>query len=186
MQDTANKLSKTSIFLHWLVGITIIGLLALGLYMEQNEAYELYDIHKSIGVLIFSFILARLAWRIKQGWLKPVREYSKVEQTLSALVHYILLIGSVLIPLTGLMMSIGGGHGLDIFAFNLIPENHSLENPTETLPLNETISSLGAGLHSIISYLLIVALILHIAGALKHHFMDNDATLRRMLGKKIG
>lgn len=52
MSDTKEKLSPISISLHWIVGLTIIGMLSLGIYMEENEAYQLYDLHKSIGAII--------------------------------------------------------------------------------------------------------------------------------------
>ena len=76
MKDTKHKLSSLTIALHWIVGITIIGLLALGKYMESNAAYALYDIHKSIGMIIIAFVLALVFWRILNGWPEPASNYS--------------------------------------------------------------------------------------------------------------
>lgn len=183
MNDTKHTLSPTSILLHWVVAITIIGLLALGIYMEENEAYQFYDLHKSIGTLIFIVVIARVMWRIKQGWPAPVSEYKKIEQIMSKLVHYILLIGSVIIPLSGLMMSIGGGHELAIFGLELIPANHSITDPNDVIARSEAIGGLGHQLHGLVSNIVIGAIILHVIGALKHHVVDKDSTLKRMLGK---
>jgi cytochrome b561 len=67
MRDTKDKLSNLTIFLHWVVGLTIIALAAVGVYMSENEAFELYPIHKSIGVLIFAVIIVRVYWRFVNG-----------------------------------------------------------------------------------------------------------------------
>jgi len=183
MSDTKEKLSPISIFLHWIVGLTIIAMLALGIYMEENEAYQFYDLHKSIGTLIFGVILIRVTWRIKQGWPVPASDYKKIEQLMSKVIHYVLLIGSVMIPMSGLMMSIGGGHELAIFGLELMPANASLTIPDEIVARNELIGGTGHQLHGLVSNVVIAAIVLHVAGALKHHIVDKDSTLKRMLGK---
>ena len=183
MADSKLKLSRITVALHWIVGITIICMLAVGIYMEENEVYALYPIHKSVGALIFLVILARVVWRISQGWPEPVSTYSKIEQLLSKAAHYVLLIGSVIIPLSGLMMSIAGGHGLSIFGLEVVPTNPDPLNPDKTAPLNGSIAKAGHTLHGLVSNLMIATIVLHIAGALKHHIMDKDGTLKRMLGK---
>ena len=183
MNDTKQKLSPTSIFLHWIVAVTIIGLLALGIYMEENEAYQFYDLHKSIGALIFLVIIARVVWRIKQGWPEPASDYKKIEHLMSKVVHYVLLIGSVIIPMSGLMMSWGGGHELAVFGLEVWGPNHDPVSPEETMARSDAIGGLGHQLHGLISNIVIAAIVLHIVGALKHHIVDKDATLKRMLGK---
>ena len=66
--DTKQKLSSTTVWLHWIIAIMIIGLLIVGVYMEENEVYRLYPIHKSLGVIVFGFVIIRVIWRIKNGW----------------------------------------------------------------------------------------------------------------------
>lgn len=68
MSDSKTKLSCVTVALHWVVGITMIVMLAVGLYMTDFEVYALYPIHKSVGMIVFVTILARVVWRIKQGW----------------------------------------------------------------------------------------------------------------------
>lgn len=182
MSDSKTQLSRVTITLHWIVGLTMMAMLAMGIYMEENEVFALYDLHKSIGVIIFLFILARVVWRIRQGWPEPVNRYKRVEQVMGKAVHYILLIGSVLIPLSGMMMSGTGGHGIAVFGLELMAANPDPANPYDVIPLSATMAKAGHIVHSLGSNLVIAALILHIAGALKHHLMDKDSTLRRMLG----
>ncbi|MGB0836313.1 MAG: cytochrome b [Psychrobium sp.] len=182
MNSQVTPLSKITISLHWIIAWTIIGLLALGIYMEENEAYQFYDLHKSIGALIFVVILVRVVWRIKQGWPTPASEYKKAEQLMSKLVHYALLIGSVIIPLSGLMMSWGGGHELAVFGVEVWGSNHDPVTD-ETVARSDAIGGLGHQLHGLVSNVVIGAIVLHVVGALKHHIIDKDATLKRMVGK---
>ena len=184
--DTPQKFSPVTVLLHWLVGLTIIGLLGVGIYMKQTETYALYPIHKSIGVLIFAVVLVRVAWRIKNGWPTPAGTYKKIEQILAKIVHYVLLIGSALIPLSGMTMSGMGGHGIKVFGFELVARNVDALDPGKTVPINGDIAGLAHSAHTVISYIVISALVLHVVGALKHHFVDKDGTILRMLGRNIG
>ena len=185
IKDTKEKLSPITVSLHWIVGLTIIALLGVGIYMEQTHAYGLYDIHKSIGVIIFAVIMLRVVWRIINGWPEPASEYKKIEQLLSKLVHYVLLIGSFIIPFSGMIMSGMGGHGIKVFGLELVAKNADPAKPYDVIPLNAELAGLGHTLHGWVSYILIGALVLHIAGAFKHHIFDGDGTLKRMLGQKI-
>jgi cytochrome b561 len=185
MKDTKHKLSPLTIALHWIVGITIIGLLALGKYMESNEAYALYDIHKSIGMIIIAFVLARVFWRILNGCPEPASNYSNIEHLTAKVVHWALIIGTVALPVSGVLMSGAGGHGLAIFGWELLAENIDPNNLEEVIPLNKALAGLGHEIHEIVGNIMIIAIVLHFLGALKHHIIDKDGTLRRMLGKSL-
>ncbi|UTW58128.1 cytochrome b [Kordiimonas sp. SCSIO 12603] len=185
MKDTFEKFSGMTVALHWLVGLSIIGLIAVGIYMEENEVYALYDIHKAFGVSIFAFILYRVFWRIKNGWPTPVGDYSKIEHLSAKVIHYVLIIGTLLFPISGMIYSGFGGYGIDVFGLQLVAENLDPNNAEEFIAHNETIASLGKEIHGILGDVMIIAILLHIAGALKHHVMDKDGTLKRMLGKSI-
>lgn len=174
-------LSKTTLVLHWVVGLTIISLIGVGLYMEEYEAFSLYPIHKSIGIILFVFILYRVFYRIKQGWPQPVSQYQKHEVILSKLVHWVLIIGTVLFPISGMMMSGAGGHGIAVFGLELLASNYDAAG--EAIALNATLAGYGHETHEWLGKVMMVAIGLHIIGALKHHFIDKDNTLKRMLGK---
>lgn len=182
MPDTKDKLSPLSITLHWIIGLTIIGLMVVGWYMDNFKAYDLYDWHKSIGILIFVFILIRVIWRLIQGFPEPVNVMDKLQTAVAKLVHWVLLLASLAFPISGMMMSGAGGHGLHVFGIELLAENHDPVSG-KTVPINETVAGFGSDVHGVLLWVVIVALILHIGGALKHHFLDKDRTLLRMLGK---
>lgn len=183
--DTPEKFSHTSLILHWLVGITIIALLGIGVYMEEYEVYSLYSWHKSFGLLIIIFVIARVYWRIKNGWPTPVSQYSSVEISLSKIVHWTLILGTIIMPLSGLLFSSMSGRSVDIFGWELLAQNVDPDNIKKPLAYNKELVSLGKALHHWVGEIMIVAIALHVLGALKHHIIDKDGTLRRMLGKSV-
>lgn len=174
------KLSLPSRLLHWSVAIFMLGMLPLGIIMKYTEWYALYPLHKSLGVLGLLIILPRVIWRLKEGWPAPVNTRVMWEQRLAKAAHWLLLLGTLLMPITGLMLSGGGGHGVDIFGLPLIPANHSLINPDEAIPDNQTVASLGYALHQWLGFAMVALVVLHIVGALKHHLVYKDDTLKRM------
>jgi len=183
--DSHSKLSTSTIFLHWVVGIIMIGLLASGIYMEENEVFALYPWHKSFGVLIVTFVILRVIWRVKNGWPSHVSDYSSLEKMLSKIVHYLLIIGTVLMPISGFIMSALGGHGVDLFGLELFSRYPDPTDPKEVIALNGTLAGIGHTIHEYAGMAIIGGVILHVVGALKHHVIDKDGTLRRMLGAEV-
>jgi len=181
MNKDTQKFTTMTIFLHWLVGLSIITLIAVGLYMKEYEAWDLYPIHKSVGVILFVFILYRVVRRLIRGWPQPVSQYAKHEIILSKIVHWVLLIGTLMFPISGMMMSGAGGHGIAVFGFELLASNSNAAG--EAVALNPTLADIGHETHEILGTVMMVAIALHIIGAWKHHLVDKDDTLKRMLGK---
>lgn len=175
---TINTLER---FFHWTVALLMIGLLGAGLYMEQNNVYSLYPIHKSLGILALLIILPRVVNRMIKGWPEPVdnSDYAKHEIMLSKVIHWVLIIGTVLMPISGMMMSGAGGHGLDVFGLQLLAENTNAAG--QAVPLNEQAASIGHQIHGLLGKILIACIALHVIGAFKHHLIDKDDTLKRMI-----
>lgn len=181
--DTLLSLSKTTRLLHWIIAIGFIGLSALGIYMANTESWPLYHWHKSLGIILFGIILLRVLWRLRQGWPIPLHAYARREQQLAKIVHWTLLLGTIAMPLTGMLYSGSSGNGFGIFGWTLLAANPDPANPGNVIPLSENLMQIGETLHEIIGYALILAIVLHIAGAFKHHVVDKDRTLLRMMGK---
>lgn len=184
-RDTYQKLSITTVALHWIVAAFMIGLLASGIYMEENEAYGLYDWHKSFGVLLVVFALWRIVWRLMNGWPKFAGNYSAATRFAAHAVHWLLILGTVLMPISGFLMSGLGGHGIPFFGMELMASNPDPANPGKVIALNGDLAKLGHTMHGLGGNLILAALALHIVGALKHHIIDKDGTLLRMKGKEI-
>jgi len=162
VSNTVAPLSKLTIRLHWLIAAAMISLFAVGQYMTNTETWSLYPTHKSMGMLVLILVLPRIVLRVIEGWPTPVAEAPPFQERIAKIVHWALILATVAMPLSGMLMSGAGGHGLYIFGLEL------------------GIGSLG---HEIWGKVLALSVVLHVAGALKHHIKDKDATLTRMLGK---
>lgn len=164
---------------HWISAFLFIGLVILGLYMEDLPKdpfkYELYDIHKSLGVILLGLVVLRLIW-LKISPNPPVLASNRMEEVLAKLVKIILYIGLFFIPLSGWIMSNAGGHEVAVFGWFempvIVPENHAIKEVAK-----EIHEVLGATV-------LPLVILLHFAAAMKHHFVTKDATLSRMTGLK--
>lgn len=181
--DSQQQLSATTRILHWLIAITVIVMLAVGFYMADFEVWGLYPIHKTVGVLAFVVILLRVIWRLKNGWPTPVRDYPAWEHKLAVITHWVLLLGTVIMPISGFIFSGAGGYGVEVFGVVLAPANPDLANPGKVIAYNAAVSDAGHEVHEIMGLVMVVAILLHLAGALKHHILDKDRTLLRMLGR---
>jgi cytochrome b561 len=181
--DTKENLGLITRSLHWVIAICFIALISVGSYIANTETWALYSLHKSMGIILFVVILLRVGWRIKQGWPTPAGEYQKIEQLMAKVTHWVLLLGSMAMPITGMLYSGMGGHGFGIFGWTIVKGNYDPANPGQVIPYSELLSAFGEQAHEIIGYTLAVAIVLHIAGACKHHLVDKDRTLLRMLGK---
>ena len=183
--DTSSKFSHKTIMLHWLIGITMLALLGTGIYMVEYEAFALYGIHKSIGILVFVFAVWRVLWRLRNGWPTVLGNNSALMHGVAKVVHYLLLIGTVLMPLSGFIMSVMGGYGAAVFGLELVAANPDPAKPGEMIALNGPVAGIAHEIHHLAGYLLIAGVVLHLAGAFKHHLVDKDGTLRRMLGAQV-
>jgi len=184
-RDSYDKFTRFTIGLHWIIAIAIIGMLAFGLYIEDlprgPEKSALIGIHKSIGLTILVLAAARFGWRLINGMPQPVGRYSTIERILAKTVHWLLLLGTLFMPISGILMSLSGGYGLAVFGLVIVPV---LRNTPGFQP-NEALGDIAGVLHAVGGKVLIAAIVLHFAGALKHHVIDKDATLRRMLGGRV-
>lgn len=178
-----STLSPTTRSLHWLVAAFVILLLCVGFFMTTFDVRTPMPLHKSFGMLALLVIVPRVLWRIKEGWPQPAGIYASWERALAKLTHWLLLLGTLAMPLSGMAMSGAGGRGLILFGFELLAPNPDPANPGKVIPLNETVAGMGSTVHGIVAWVLLVSVLLHIAGALKHHIVDKDRTLLRMLGR---
>lgn len=174
---TYNKLSRLN---HWSVGFLFITMLIVGLILEyaqlsKADSFTLLKFHKATGVLLFLWGLWRVGYRLIQGFAKPVSIVAKWQQVASKAVHYLLLLAVVMMPLSGLVMALFSGYPTEVFGLITIPSIDKIESITMT----------ARSVHKWVAYVFIAALILHIGAALKHHFIDHDQTLIRMITGKL-
>lgn len=168
------RYSSISIMLHWLIALMIFCAFPLGLYMADlplsPQKLQYYSWHKWAGVSIFVVVLIRIFWRI--GHPPPVAvPMPGWQQLASGAVHYMLYLLMVIIPLSGWLMS--SAHGFQTVWFGVLPLPDLLEKNHD---LAETLEEV----HELLNYGMLFLVGLHIAAALKHHFVDKDGLLSRM------
>lgn len=178
LKNTPDSYGLVSRANHWLSAFLVIAAIAIGIYMGElpkgEEKFELVGLHKSLGVGILMLMLLRLAW-LKLSPNPEQISNNKFEHILGHSVKGLLYLALLLMPISGWIMSNAGGHEVSFFQFftlpTLVEENHDLHEIAE-------------GFHAFFGWSLIAIIALHIAGALKHHLVYKDNTLKRMLGRK--
>jgi cytochrome b561 len=181
----ADKYTKTAVTLHWLIAL-LIGLnIILGLganYVPDSFVRPMVDLHKSFGITaIFLFIL-RLVWRLTHTPPPLPAHYKNWEAKAAHLAHIALYVLIIAIPVTGWIhdsaWSGAPTHPLKLFwviPFFRIPLITAQDPATK-----DTIHGIFFAIHTYLSYALYAVLAAHIAGALKHQFLDKEPELQRM------
>lgn len=161
---------------HWVIAILIVCLLGVGLYMADLDPapfkFQLYGLHKAFGIVVLGLAALRLVWRLVNIVPASLPHHKAWERILARSAHYALYALMFAMPLSGWAMSSAGGHAVSLFGLFELP------------PLVAKDPEFGkemAELHETLAWTLIGVIGLHVAGALKHHFIDKDETLRRML-----
>lgn len=164
--------------LHWSMAILLTGLFAVGLYMTGLDYYDpLYHSlpwwHKSIGLLTLFLLFIRIIWKLTTTEPKPLKTHKKWEKSLSHFLQKTFYLLIFLIGISGYFISTAEGKGIDFFGWFEIPA---------ILPeLSESQADLVGEAHEFMAILLAILVGLHAAAALKHHFIDKDETLKRMI-----
>lgn len=178
MKNTSNHYGWITISIHWLVAVTVIGLFTLGYWMVDLGYYDPWykdgpELHKSIGALLFITMIFRVLWRKKEIKPVPLATHSKSEKKLGNFVHSFLYISLFILMLSGYLISTADGRSIDVFNLFSIPSLGEIFSNQEDL---------AGTLHKYLAYTLITFIAIHAFAAIKHHFIDKDNTLVRMLG----
>lgn len=178
-RNSSNRYGLVSVVIHWLVAVAVFALFALGLWMTDLTYYsEWYRtapaLHKSIGVTVFTLMLVRVLWRLLTPTPAPLSSHSSSVRLLSQLGHGLLYLGIFTVLLSGYLISTAEGRGVSVFGW--------FEIPALISGLPEQADVAGA-IHFYVAWALVVFALLHGLAALKHHVLDRDDTLKRMLGR---
>ena len=190
LTNTNSRYGAIAKTFHWLIALGIVSMIPLG-YVAHEMSQELlsptsdfdeamvsriaflFSVHKTIGVGLFFLALARIAWAASQPKPGQLNADRPAEAFAAELVHWVLYGAMVFVPLSGWL------HHASTSGFAPIwwPFGQSLP----FVPKSEMLAHLFSVFHWAGIVVLVGALILHFGGALKHHLIDRDATLNRML-----
>lgn len=174
LKNSNTRFGLISILLHWVMGLLIIALLCIGFYMtsmpDVAQQYDLYGWHKAFGILVLILAIIRVAWHICSE--RPALLIPAYERILARTTHGLLYTLMIIMPLSGWFMSSAAGKPPSFFGLFTLPA---------LVEKNKALSKLFSSVHEWVAYCLIALIILHILGALKHHFIDKNDILKRII-----
>ncbi|MEM7722897.1 MAG: cytochrome b/b6 domain-containing protein [Pseudomonadota bacterium] len=180
--NTHDRFGGVAKTFHWLTALLILTMIPLGIVAQYwpydtsealNFKATLFSLHKTLGLVTFAVALTRILWAISQPRPVHLTKDSPLQTFAADAVHWSLYGALVLVPLSGWI------HHAASTGFAPIwwPFGQTLP----FVPQSQAVADAFAGLHLAFNILLVASLVLHIAGAVKHHVVDRDATLKRML-----
>lgn len=184
MSSASNRYSAVAIALHWLIALLLVGQIAGGWIASDEatpraQAFQMFQMHKSFGLTILALSFVRLFWRLghKAPALPPgMAGWEIFAARATHILFYALIIA---MPLSGWALISTAPYSVTTMYFGLF-EVPLLPILSEALRNKET-HAFFESVHSALVWLTIGLLALHIGAALKHHFINKDDVLARML-----
>ena len=174
------RYTLTAVALHWVLGLGLVALFALGVYMADLPfspwRLKLYNWHKWAGVTILALSTLRLVWRIThRPPALPVAMEAAMpawQRTAHHATHHALYALFFVVPLVGWAYSSAAGFPIVVFGVLPLPD---------FVPVDKALAELIKPWHEITAFALAGLVVLHVAAALKHQLIDRDGLLTRML-----
>ena len=161
--------------LHWVMALAILSSIPIGIVMGRVAPSQmqnnLYDLHKSLGVLVLALALLRVFMKKTQGVPAPASGLPLWQVKLSTSVHHALYMLMIVVPALGFVANSYYGAAIPFFCLFSIP--------TFT-PHNEAIAGTIFTFHVYLAILFGILLVLHIGGALYHRYIRKDDVFHRM------
>jgi cytochrome b561 len=180
LRNSTSRYGWVSIFMHWGVALAVFGLFALGLWMVGLDYYSTWrkdapELHKSIGLVLLAVMVLRVLWRFISPPPPELESYSRMTRLGAKFGHSFLYVALFAVMIAGYLISTADGVGISVFGL--------FEVPALVSGLPDQADTAGV-IHLYLAWVLVIFSGLHALAALKHHFIDRDATLTRMLGRK--
>lgn len=175
--NTKSGYGLIAITLHWIMALLVLGLFGLGLYMVELTYYDSWyrgsmDLHKSIGISLVALLIFRFLWRALGTQPTPISAGNRLISKIAHAAHLIIYFILVCIVISGYLISTADGRAIEVFEVLSVPAiDMSFDNQADIAGL----------IHYWAACCLIGLVTLHALGALKHHFIDKDKTLIRMI-----
>lgn len=161
---------------HWVMALLVLLALALGEVMTElpvsPRRLEIYSYHKWVGVTVLGLVLVRLLWRLAHRPPALPASVPQWEQRAAHVTHWVLYLLMFLVPLSGWLMSSAKGFPVVYLGIWQLPD---------MLGKDKALGLLLENVHAVLANGLLTLVGLHVAAALKHHFIDRDEVLARMV-----
>lgn len=179
IRNDAERWGWVSLGFHWLTALMVLGLVVVGLLMQELPnsltKFQIYALHKSFGITVLALTVMRLLWRLFAGTPPPVPGMPRWQRLAAAASHGALYVILLLMPLSGwLYHSASGAVPRQLEWFKLVP----LPSLSER---DKALADFALAMHEWLFLALAAIVTVHALAALKHHYVDRDRTLVRML-----
>lgn len=176
MAEPIRRYSAVSLTLHWLIAALVIaqvGLVMIADSIDGPGARQYIGLHKAVGLTILVLTLARIGWRLAHPAIPLPSGMARWRRVAARATHVLFYVVLLALPLTGWLASSAASRDISWFGLFDWP----------LLPIGGGREAAGAFMdaHRLVVKGLYLLIVLHVAGALKHHFVDRDDVLRRML-----
>lgn len=179
-RNTSQHYGYIAQIFHWMIALSFVGMFIVAEVMmhmttdPQNtffdqSKWDLYSLHKSVGMTLLVLIALRLLWKISNPKL-PILGPNALQRLIAKVVHIGLYVVMFTMPVSGYIMSSAGGHGVKVFGLPL----------PDLLGTNKPLASLAHEAHEITAEVIYILVALHIVGALYHHYVVKDDTFIRL------
>ncbi|NMG44391.1 cytochrome b [Aromatoleum toluvorans] len=173
---TPENYTRPAVAVHWLIAILVLVALPLGYYMTDlslsPRKLQLISWHKWIGFTVLLLFIPRVIVRLTRRVPAPVTTMPGWQRTIASITHVALYALMVAVPATGWLMS--SAKGFPVVYLGLVPL-------PDLVGKDEALGNLLKSTHEVLTSGLLILVGLHIAAALKHHIIDRDETLARMV-----
>jgi cytochrome b561 len=169
----AARYTRVAVWLHWIIAALIVANIFLGFFHEsfgKAANVPLITLHKSFGFTVLALSLARLVWRLTHRPPAADAVLKRWEATLAALTQWIFYGLMIALPVTGWLLSSGGGRATNFYWLFKIP----------ALAVSKATGKQFGEIHEYLGWAMLVLLLLHVAGALSHQLKGHRQVLGRM------
>lgn len=179
LRNTSRRYGIISISLHWIFAIAVYVMFGLGLWMVTLSYYDGWyhqapELHKSIGVLLMMGLVIRVIWRHISPPPAAPKTHSKFTRISAVAAHITLYALLFALLISGYLISTAEGKPISVFGIFDVPA---------TLADAGSQADIAGVIHLWLAWSVVILSVLHGLAALKHHFIDKDDTLKRMLGR---
>jgi cytochrome b561 len=167
-----NGLSKT---LHWVIALLAFSQLAMGKFfeVEADESGSLFDWHTAFGLSVLALMVVRLVWRVTHTVPALPRNTPGWQQIAARATHIAFYGLLIALPITGWLMTSVEGDAVSFFGWFTVP--------SLPVPGGEASEDFLEETHELLGNVLLVLAGIHVLAGLKHHYIDRDDVLRRMM-----
>ena len=185
MARPISSYSRTAILLHWIIAVLVFTNIIAAITMknlggsadpaDKELAGAIVQFHKSTGLTVLTLSIVFLAHRLLAGGPARPPHMTAVERALARLTHWGFYVLLILLPLAGWIMVSANPRGNPILWYGWF------DWPRLPVPRGKELQGMASGSHEALAITMVALILLHVAGALKHQFLDRDQVLARML-----